>query len=184
MEAARLSRSEWRRQDFPDQGGDGATFQTEVGYGATLAIRDATAQTMVHAARLSRPRRRWRDQESIPRNKGGNDATFETKAETAQHYRPRWRRRDFLDQHGDGATFKKGFQGFRDQGGYGATQETARLKKQRREQPGHWDQKVPFQDFRDQGGDGATFQTKAETARLRNNSLRPWWIRRDFRNQR
>ena len=27
------------------------------------------------------------------------------------------------------------------------------------------------------------FQTEAETARLRNNSLRPWWMRRDFSNQ-
>ena len=81
-------------------------------------------------------------------DRGGDGATknqfLAAKAETTRLYRPRWRRRDFLDQQGDGATFKKGFQGFRDQGGYGATQETARLKKQRRDQPGQWDQKVPF----------------------------------------
>ena len=52
---------------------------------------------------------------------------------------------------------------FRDQGGYCATQETARLKKQRRDRPGQLDQKVHFQVFRDRGGDGATFQTKVET---------------------
>ena len=38
-------------------------------------------------------------------------------------------------------------------------------------------------DFSDRGRDGATFQNKAETARLRNNYLRPWWMRRDHSNQ-
>ena len=99
--------------------------------------------------------------------------------------RLRWRRRDFTNQHGDGATFKKVFQGFRDRCGYGATQETVRLKKQRRDRSGQRDQKVLFhdlrnrggaarlsrprrirRDFSDQSGDGATFQTEAETALL------------------
>ena len=59
------------------------------------------------------------------------------------------------------------------QGGYGATQEMARLKKQRRDQRGQRDQKVHFQDFCDWGGDGATFKTEAETAWPRIISSRP-----------
>ena len=51
--------------------------------------------------------------------------------------------------------------------------ETARLSRPRRRR----------RDFSDQDGYGATFQTEADTARLRNNSMRPWWMRRDFSNQ-
>ena len=70
---ARLSRPRQRRRDFPDQGGDGATFQTK-------------AET----ASLSRSRRRRRDFQ----NQGGDGATFQNKAETARLSRPSRRRRD------------------------------------------------------------------------------------------
>ena len=84
-------------------------------------------------------------------------------------------RRDRPDQRGQ----KVHFQNFRDRGGDGTTKnhfiatvvEASDFRVQTRG------------DFSDQGGDGATFQTEAETARLRNNSLRPWWMRRDFSNQ-
>ena len=87
--------------------------------------------------------------------------------------RPRWRRRAFPGQHGDGATKKK-FSGlprpmsrrrdFCDQSGYGATQ------KARRDRLGQRDKKLHVQDFRYRGGDGATIQTEEETTRPRTNS--------------
>ena len=93
-------------------------------------------------------------------DRDGDGATFHTNMETAQlrkshlgFSRPWWRRSDF-----------------RDQGSYGATQEMARLKKQRRDWPGQRDQKLLSQPT----GDGAKFQTEAETARARINSSRPW----------
>ena len=66
----RLSRP---RRDFPDQGGDGATFQTK-------------AETEL----LSRPRRKRR---YFP-NQGVIGATFQTKAEMVRLSRTRRRRRD------------------------------------------------------------------------------------------
>ena len=105
--------------------------------------------------------------------------TFQKKIETARLSRPTGRRRDF----------KKSFSGlsrprwrrrdFHDQGGYGATQETARLQRQRRDRLGQRDKNVHFQDFRHRSGDGTSLQTEAaETARL----FRPRWIRRDSGN--
>ena len=38
---------------------------------------------------LSRPSRRRRDQEIVPRNQGGGGATFQSKAETARLFRPK-----------------------------------------------------------------------------------------------
>ena len=90
--------------------------------------------------------------------------TFATEVETARISSPRRRRRDQESFHGD-------------RSGSGASLafrvETARFSTPRRRR----------RDFSDQGGDGATFYTEAETARLRNNSLRPWWMRRGFNNQ-
>ena len=60
-------------------------------------------------AGLSRPRRRWRDQEPILRDQRGYDASFHVKAETARLFRPRRRRRDqepiLRDQRGYDASF-------------------------------------------------------------------------------
>ena len=124
------------------------------------------------------------------RERGGDGATFQTKAETARLSTPRRRRRDFSDQGGDGPTKKHIFatvveaarlsrsewrqRDVPDRGGDGVTflteAETARLFRPRRRR----------RDFPDRGGDGATFQTKA---RLRSNSSQPWWMWRDFSNQ-
>ena len=71
---------------------------------------------------------------------------------------------------------KKRFQGFRDQSGYGASFQNrcgGATKKQffaivveaARILRSEWRRR----EFPYQGGDGAIFQTKAETARLRNN---------------
>ena len=100
MEAVWLWRSDWRRREFPHQGGNGATFRTKA-----------------EMARLFRPWRRQRDQEPILRDRGGDSATFWTKAGTARLLDrcgdgvtkkrfswPRWERRSFDDQSGDGAT--------------------------------------------------------------------------------
>ena len=112
-------------QGFRDRGGDGATFQTEVemarpelsssrlrwiqcdfpdwgGDGATKIIFLATE---VDTARLSRPKWRRRDQNSIPRDWGGYGATFQTEVETARprlfSSRLRWIWCNFSDQGGD-----------------------------------------------------------------------------------
>ena len=207
-----LSRPRWRRPDFRDHGGYGATQET---------------------ARLKKKRR---DQEFIPRDQGGDSATFQTKAETARLSRPtrrwrfsglsrpRWRRPDFRDHGGYGATQetarlkKKSDQEFipRDQGGDGATFQTevetaqqkkffatvveggatlpirlktaqttvhmARLSRTRRK-PRDFPDRGRDDAFSDQGGEGATFRTIAETARPRINSSRPRRRRRDFPNQ-
>ena len=96
----------------------------------------------------------------------GNSVTGATNLANSRLSRPKWRRRNFPDQHGDGTTSKK-IQGFRDRGGDGATfatkVDTARLRK-RPDRPGRRDQKVHFPHFRD-------FQIEAETARL----SRPRW---------
>ena len=65
-EMARLFRTGWRGRYFPDQRGDGAIFQTKT-----------------ETARPSRPRRRQRDQEKIPRDCDGYGATFHTRVQTA-----------------------------------------------------------------------------------------------------
>ena len=111
--------------------------------------------------------------------------TFQTKAEKAQFSRPRWRRRDFPDQDGDGATNKNFLatdvdtarlsiprrrrRDFSDRGGNGATKkqffatvlDIARIDQSewRRPRP-----KRKRRDFPDYGEDGATFQTEAEMA--------------------
>ena len=121
-ETARLFRPRRRGRDFPDQCGDGATFQTEVEtvrprlYSLQMRwIRcdfpyqcgdGATFQTKAERAILSRPSLRRRDQEIIPRYQGGGGETFQNKAETARLFRPMLRRRDFSDQGVDGATFQ------------------------------------------------------------------------------
>ena len=118
--------------------------------------------------------------------------TFQNKMETVRLSRPTWRRRDL----------KKNFQGFLDHGGYSATQETARLQRQRRDRLASATKMCTFKtfatkvetarlcrpkrrrrDFSDQGGDGATFQTEVETARPRNHSSLPRRRRRDFPDQ-
>ena len=170
------SRLRWIRCDFPDQGGDGATFQTKA-----------------EKALLSRPSRKRRDQEIIPRYQGGGGATFQTKAETAQLFRPMRRRRDQeiipRYQGRGGATFqtkaetarlsrpRRRRRDFPDRDGDGTSlqteAETARLFRPRRRR----------RDFPDQCGDGATFQTEVETARPRLHSSRLRWIRCDFPDQ-
>ena len=84
-------------------------------------------------ARLSRPRRIWRDP-------AVQEMAWPARSNLANSRlsRTRRRRRDFPDQRGDGAT-----------------QETARIQKQRLDRLGQCDQNVRFQDFRDRGGDGA-----------------------------
>ena len=73
---------------------------------------------------------------------------------------PRWIRRNFPDQGGDGATKNQIL----------ATKaETPRLSRPRRK----------WRDSSEQGGEGATFQTNAETALPRKISPRPLWIRGD-----
>ena len=74
VKAARLSRSEWRRCDFPDQGGDGLIFQTIT----------ETARPRINS---SRPRRRRRNPEAA-----------QTKAQTARLFRLWQRRRNFPDR--------------------------------------------------------------------------------------
>ena len=138
-------------------------------------------------ARLSRPRRIWRDpaaQEMARPNLA-----------ISRLSRTRWRRRDFSDQHGDGTTLKKFFRAFstevetarlsrprwilRDSGNGAFSKATARpawparpkCALSRLSRPS-WRRRV----FADRSGDGATFQTKAETAQL----SRPMRRRRDF----
>ena len=89
VETARLCRPKRRRCDFLDQGGDGATFQTEV----------ETARPRNHSSLPKRRRHDFSDQ-------GGDGATFQTNAETARLFRPMRRRRNFSDQSGDGAIFQ------------------------------------------------------------------------------
>ena len=152
-------------------------------------------------SQLSRPKRRWRDQniakdfpdqhgdgatfkksfqgsrgrggDGATKNQGGDDLTFRTKAETARLFRPRQRRRNFSDRCRDGST-KIIFL---------ATEvDTVRLSRPRRRRP----------DFPDQSRDGwlfrprrrrRNFQTEAETARPRLQSSRLRWIRCDFPDQ-
>ena len=78
------------RNNFPDQGGDGATKRHFL----------AAFETELETTRLSRPKQRGRD---FP-DQDGNGSTFQTKAKTArprnnssQPSRPSWRRRDFPD---------------------------------------------------------------------------------------
>ena len=128
----------------PDQSGNSAIFQT-----------------MAKTAQLSRPRRRWRYQEtrinsSRPKRKrrdfpdqGGEGLTFQTIAETARprinSSRPRPRRCDFLDQSGYGATFQTKPE----------TTQLFGLRRRRRDQD-----YIPH----DLGGYGATFKIKVHTA--------------------
>ena len=107
VEAAQFSRSEWRRRAFPDQSGDGATFQTKAetvrlrnnssrpwwmwrdvsnqsGDGPDPGAYGATFQTKAETARLSRPRRRWRDQATIPRDRCGHGAIFQFSLESTE----------------------------------------------------------------------------------------------------
>ena len=122
-----LSRPRWRRRDFRDQDGYGATQETarlKRGRRDRPGQRDQNAlfktfATEVETARLSRPRRRRRDQEPFHRDlsgsganfrvQSGDGATFQAKAETARLFRPRRRRRNFTDRGGDGATKKQFF---------------------------------------------------------------------------
>ena len=116
-----LSRPRWRRRDFRDQDGYGATQET------------------ARHERQRRDRFGQHDQEvnfQEPRVRGGDGATFQTEAETAQpiniSLRPYWKRRDFWcsewrphdlpDQCGDGATFRprRRRRDFPDRGGDGA----------------------------------------------------------------
>ena len=154
-------------------------FDCRPGRGSRLMSR--LLRKIFGISRLSRPNlgmsRLWRPKSSISRfatmmirrdycDRSGDCATKTSRLifGTSRLSRPRvalsrlsrhrWRRRDFPDQHEDGATFKKSFSGlsrprwrrhdFRDHGGYGATQETARLKKQRRDRLGQCDQKVHY----------------------------------------
>ena len=121
---SRLSRPRWQWRDFPDQRGDGATLKKN--FRAFL--------TEVERARLSRP---W-----WIRRDSGNGATQKATARPAGPARPksalsrlsppRWRRRDFPDRGGDGATNNHFY---RDRSGSGATfafrVETARLSRSR-----------------------------------------------------
>ena len=127
VKMARFSRPRQRRHDFPDQGGDGPTFQTgrrgrnfsdQDGDGATLktkgrgrdfpdhrgdgATKNQFLATKAETTRLSRSKPRLRDFS----DQDGDGAIFQTEAETAQFFRPRRRRHDFSDQDGDGATFQ------------------------------------------------------------------------------
>ena len=123
-ETARLSRTRRRRRNFPDRGGDRATknqFRARFFRQSRrrrdqkffLATKIMFLTTEVDTVQLSRPRRRRRDfseqgqegapsrpsrrrrdQEFIPRDQGGDGATFQTKAETKRLSRPRWRWRN------------------------------------------------------------------------------------------
>ena len=66
VDTARLCRPKRRWRDFSDQGGDGATFQTEV----------ETARPILFSSRLRWIRRDFPD-------RGGDSASFQTKAERA-----------------------------------------------------------------------------------------------------
>ena len=110
--------------------------------------------------------------------------------------RPRWRRRAFPGQYGDGATKKK-FSGlprpmsrrrdFRNQSGYGATQKAmARPAWSARQKIARSRLSLPRwrrRDYPDRGGDNATknqlFVTVVEAARC----SRSEWKRRDFPDQ-
>ena len=81
VEAARLSRSEWRRRDFPDQGGYGAFFQTEA----------ETARLRNNSLRPWWMRRDFSNQSRVSPDHGAYGATFQNKAETARFSRPRRR---------------------------------------------------------------------------------------------
>ena len=136
-------------------------------------------------ARLFRPRR-------IRRDPAAQETAWPARANLAisRNSRPRWRRRDFPDQHGD---FQKSFSGLsrpkwrRCDSGNGATQKaTARTAwpvgskspLSRLSRP-RWKQR----DFQDQGGDGTTknhfIATVVEAARL----SRSEWRRQDFPDQ-
>ena len=114
QETARPARPNSAFPDFPDGFVDGATFQ---------------------------PRRRRRDQESLPCEQGRDGASFQTNAEAAWLFRPWQIRRDFTDQGGVDTTFH-------------TKAETARprITSSRPRRRRH--------DYPDQGSDGATFQTK------------------------
>ena len=154
MDTARFFIPGWRRPDFPDQDRVGAFFQTKM-----------------EMPRFSRPRRRRRDQEKIPRSCDGYGATFHTRVQTASFSRPRRRRQDFPYQGADGIIFQNEV-------------ETAR--------PGKCSLRPRWirRDFSDQSGDcphqggyGANFQTKPETAQPRINFSRPRRRRRVFSDQ-
>ena len=109
-ETARLSRLKRRRRNFPDQGEDGATFQNNAETAQFFKPRRRRRDFPHKAemARLSRTMRRRRDQKSIPRNQGGDGATFQNNPETARpkinSSRPKRRRCDFPDHGADRAT--------------------------------------------------------------------------------
>ena len=129
------------RHDFSDQGGDGQSFQTK-------------AET----ARLSRPRRRRRDQETYLRYREGCGATLAIRAETAQIkadtarlFRPKRMRSEqetiLRDREGCGATLAIRAETAQTKAN------TARLSRPRRRR----------RDFPGQSGYGATFKIKVRS---------------------
>ena len=184
------------------------TLATEICHFQTFAteklrrdFRDRKTQ-----ARLLRPRRIRRD----PRAQETARPALPSST-ISRRSRPRWRRCDFYDQGGYGATqetaqldatglvsAKLQLQDFRDRGGHGATFQTNSIfvttfwyvKTFATHVRAFRDQAAQLsrsewrrRNFPYQGGDGATFQTEAETVLTRNNSLRPWWMRSDLSNQ-
>ena len=168
-------------------------FSNQIGNELTTVHTARLSRKRTETARLSGTRRRRRDIS----DQDGDGATFQTKTETAQIFRPRWRRcdQDYVprDWVGYGATFQTKAERAllsrpsqrrrdqeiipRDQGGGGATfqikAETARLFRI------EWRR----HDFPDQGGEGAIFHIEEETEQQRTNSSPQWWMCRKFSNK-
>ena len=90
-DTARLFRTRRRRRDFPAQGGDSATFATKVDTTRLRKRHDSKSNGATCLASVT---------------KNCNFKTFATEVDTALLSRPRWRRRDFSDQSGEGAVFQ------------------------------------------------------------------------------
>ena len=152
--------------------------------------------TKMEMPRLSRPRRRRRDQENIPRDRcgyggrpfipGRDGLTFQTKTESAHFFKPKGRCRDFPDRDKYGATKKSSLRPrwihsipgcrrhhFPERGGDGATKKTFLATAVDTARPFIPGWRRP--DFPDQDRVGAFFQTKREMPRF----SRPRQIRRD-----
>ena len=175
------SRTRRRQRDFPDQGGDGTTFQTNMEMAFFRAF-----STEVETARLSRP---WWIRRDSKRNGATKNSFLATKAETERLSRPRWRLRNkkiLCDRGGRRRDFTNQTEDSQDHGAYGKTfqnkAETARLSRPRQRRR-FFRSRRRGRDFPDHRGDGATknqfLATKAETTRL----SKPKRRRRDFSDQ-
>ena len=160
-EMVRLFRPRRRRRDFPHQSRDGPTIQT-------------TAEMARPRTNLSRPWwKRW-----YFGDQSGDGATFQTKVETARLSGPKQRWCDYSDQGGDGATKEPIF---RNRFGSGATltisfetfQTKAEMERLLRPRPRRPDQE---RILRARDGSCMTFALRVETARI----SKPKRGRRDF----